>query len=430
MSEPRHLYTPSELNKEVRLHIEAGFPGLWIEGEITNLSRPASGHLYFSLKDDRAQLDCALFRSQVAALPFKPDNGMQVQAYGRISLYEARGRYQLIAERLEEAGEGRLRAAFDALKKRLEQEGMFDSSHKKELPAYPQRIAVITSPRGAVIQDIIQVLRRRWPLAAIRLYPVPVQGEDAAPAICRALSRANQHGWGEVLILGRGGGSLEDLWAFNDEAVARAVFQSEIPVVSAVGHETDFSISDFVADVRAATPSAAAELVSPDRAALLMSFKRIDRRMRKSLEFTQQQLAQRLDHLTHRLGRQHPSYRLEQFEDTLRQISLRLSGSVRRLIPEQQQSVRHVHERLVAAGRQMLERRGQRLGALAHTLHVVSPLPTLERGYAVLTDQPGGHTLRSVSAISPGQTIQAQLRDGTLKAQVTEVEENPPEPSG
>lgn len=409
--------------------MEAGFPGLWIEGEITNLSRPASGHLYFSLKDDRAQLDCALFRSQVASLPFKPENGMQVQAYGRISLYEARGRYQLIAQRLEEAGEGRLRAAFDALKKRLEQEGLFDSSHKKELPAYPQRIAVITSPRGAVIRDIIHVLRRRWPLAAIRLYPVPVQGEDAAPAICRALSRANQHDWGEVIILGRGGGSLEDLWAFNDEAVARAVFQSEIPVVSAVGHETDFSISDFVADLRAATPSAAAELVSPDRAALLMSFKRIDRRMQKTLEFTQQQLAQRLDHLAHRLSRQHPSFRLKQLEDTLKQISLRLSGSVRRLIPEQQQSVRHVHERLVVAGRQMLAHRGQRLGALAHTLHVVSPLPTLERGYAVLTNQSDGHNLRSVSEVSPGQSIQAQLRDGTLTAQVTEVKEDPPEPS-
>ena len=255
----RDVYSPSELNREVRLHLEAGFPRLWVEGEVSNLARPASGHLYFSLKDEKAQIRCALFRGNAGGIGFRPENGMLVQVRGRLGLYEPRGEYQLIADAMEEAGEGRLRAAFEALKKRLEQEGLFDAATKQALPANPLRVGVITSPSGAVIRDILHVLQRRWPLAAVRLYPVPVQGDEAPPAVVRALNAANQHNWADALILGRGGGSLEDLWAFNEEAVARAVFASALPVISAVGHETDFSISDFVADVRAPTPSAAAE---------------------------------------------------------------------------------------------------------------------------------------------------------------------------
>ncbi|NND44224.1 MAG: exodeoxyribonuclease VII large subunit, partial [Xanthomonadales bacterium] len=224
MAIEREIYTPSELNREVKLHLEGGFGRVRVEGEISNLSRPASGHLYFSLKDDKAQVRCALFRSQAMALSFRPENGAQVVARGRISLYEARGDYQMIVEGLAEAGEGRLRAEFEALKKRLEQEGLFDPASKQELPPYPRRIAVVTSPSGAVIRDILHVLQRRWPLAAVRLYPVPVQGEEAAPAIIRALAAIQQHGWAEVAILARGGGSLEDLHAFNQEPVARAIF--------------------------------------------------------------------------------------------------------------------------------------------------------------------------------------------------------------
>ena len=245
-----NIYTPSELNHEARLHLEAGFGRVWIEGEISNMSRPASGHIYFSLKDEKAQINCALFRSNAYGMNFKPENGMLVQARGRVSLFEARGNYQLIADSMVRSGEGLLRAKFELLKNSLASEGLFAESIKKPLPAFPMRIAVVSSPSGAALRDILNVLERRWPLATVRIYGVPVQGVEAAPAIVEALLAANQHQWAEVIITGRGGGSLEDLWAFNEEPVARAIHASEIPVVSAVGHEIDFSISDFVADLR------------------------------------------------------------------------------------------------------------------------------------------------------------------------------------
>ena len=259
-----HVYTPSELNLEVKLHLEAGFPRVVLEGEISNLARPASGHLYFSLKDERAQIRCAMFRSAALRTKLRPANGMLVQARGRISLYEPRGEYQFIVDGLQEAGEGLLQRRFDELKKKLEAEGLFDAARKQALPPCPARIALVTSPSGAAVRDLLHVLERRWPVAGVRLYPVRVQGEEAPGEIRRAIESANRHGGAELLIIGRGGGSLEDLKAFNDEAVARAVAASRIPVVAAVGHETDFSICDFVADLRAPTPSAAAELATPD----------------------------------------------------------------------------------------------------------------------------------------------------------------------
>ncbi len=408
----RNVYTPSELNREVRLHLEAGFPRLWVEGEISNLARPASGHLYFTLKDEKAQLRCALFRSQARGLTFRPENGQLVQVRGRLGLYEPRGEYQMIADTLEASGEGRLRASFEALKQALEQEGLFRAEHKRPLPRAPRRIAVITSPTGAVIRDILHVLGRRWPLASVRLYPVPVQGQEAPPAIVRALAAANRHGWAQTIILARGGGSLEDLWAFNDETVARAIHASTLPVVSAVGHETDVSISDFVADVRAPTPSAAAELASPDRAVLRRGFGSALDQLQRRMTARLQARGQRLDELSERLRGQHPARRLGTQREQVLALEGRLHTSARRLVAAQQQRLAPVDTRLRGALRNLLPRRREALAALGRTLHAVSPLPTLDRGYSVTLNADSGETLRSVSELEPGQTIVTRLADG------------------
>jgi exodeoxyribonuclease VII large subunit len=376
-----NFYTPSELNHEARLHLEAGFGRVWIEGEISNLSRPSSGHLYFSLKDEKAQISCALFRSNAFGMDFKPENGMLVRARGRVSLYEARGNCQLIADSLVRSGEGLLRAKFELLKNSLSAEGLFDEAHKKTLPALPLRIAMITSPSGAALRDVLNVLQRRWPLAAVRIYGVPVQGNEAAPAIVRALEAANEHHWADVVICGRGGGSLEDLWAFNEEIVARAIYASELPVVSAVGHEIDFSISDFVADLRAPTPSAAAELVSPDQQVLKQSLVTIENRLQRRSKYLIQHLSQKLDHLSHRLQRQHPGQRLVQHRKMLQQATQRLRLAAVRIVPER---------------RRMLQN-------LARTLNAVSPLPTLARGYAVVTDANSGTAISSTQDVEPQQ---------------------------
>jgi exodeoxyribonuclease VII large subunit len=356
-------------------------------------------------------------------LAFRPENGLQVQVRGRLSLYEQRGDYQLIADTMEESGEGRLRAAFEALKRKLEQEGMFAADAKQALPRFPSRIAVVTSPSGAVIRDILHVLERRWPLAAVRLYPVPVQGDEAPPAIVAALASANAHGWAEAIILGRGGGSLEDLMAFNDEAVARAVFSSATPVVSAVGHETDFSISDFVADLRAPTPSAAAELLTPDQEALKQSFRLLGAQLARRMRDRLQRVGQQHDHLAHRLSRQHPGFRLDEFRKTLGQYESRLTVSGRRLIPQRSATLDNYRERLMGAGKRLVPDRRQVLQELARTLHAVSPLPTLDRGYAMLTDPSGQKVISSVSRVKPGDRLAAQLRDGRLYGSVEGVTE-------
>ena len=328
-NQAENIYSPSELNHEARLHLEAGFGRIWVEGELSNLSRPSSGHMYFSLKDDKAQVSCALFRSNTYGMGFTPENGMLVRARGRVSLYEARGNYQLIADSLVRSGEGLLRAKFELLKNNLAAEGLFDEAQKQPLPTYPTRIAVITSPSGAALRDILNVLQRRWPLAAVRVYGVPVQGDEAAPAIVNAMAAANKHQWAQVIVTGRGGGSLEDLWAFNEESVAREIFVSEIPVVSAVGHEIDFSISDFVADLRAPTPSAAAELISPDQRVLKQNLSALGQQLQQRCTYQLQRLSQKLDHLAHRLRQQHPGQRLQQHQKLLQQ--LRTAQSVLRI---------------------------------------------------------------------------------------------------
>jgi exodeoxyribonuclease VII large subunit len=414
-----NIYTPSELNHEARLHLEAGFGRIWVEGEISNLSRPASGHVYFSLKDDKAQINCALFRSNTYGIGFKPENGMLVRARGRVSLFEARGNYQLIADSLVRSGEGLLRAKFELLKNDLATEGLFAEEHKQALPAFPLRIAVVTSPSGAALRDILNVLQRRWPLATVRIYGVPVQGNEAAPAIVEALAAVNQHEWAQVIITGRGGGSLEDLWAFNEESVARAIYASEVPVVSAVGHEIDFSISDFVADLRAPTPSAAAELISPHQNTLRQHLSAYENRLQQRIMYLLQRLSQKLDHLSHRLQQQHPGQRLVQNRKTLHQAAHRLQIATKRIVSERQ---RQLHElarhRLLPAGKRIVPQRRVSLENLVRTLNAVSPLPTLARGYAIVTDAQSGKAISSVRAIKPKQTLVTQLHDGQVVSKV------------
>jgi exodeoxyribonuclease VII large subunit len=419
-----NIYTPSELNHEARIHLEAGFGRVWVEGEISNLSRPASGHLYFSLKDEKAQISCALFRSNTYGIGFKPENGMLVRARGRVSLYEARGNYQLIADSLVRAGEGLLRAKFELLKNTLAAEGLFDEAHKQALPDFPLRIAVVTSPSGAALRDILNVLSRRWPLARVRVYGVAVQGDEAAPAIVDALAAANDHGWAQVIIAGRGGGSLEDLWAFNEEAVARAIFASELPVVSAVGHEIDFSISDFVADLRAPTPSAAAELISPDQVALKQLLATLGNRLQQRVQYILQRSSQKLDHLAHRLQQQHPGQRLKQNRKLLKQARHRLHLAGTRIVPERQ---RHLHDltqhRLLPAGKRIVPERIRKLQDLARTLNAVSPLPTLARGYAIVTDAESGVAISSVKDVKPKQALLTQLGDGRIRSSVEDTDD-------
>ena len=421
-NEMSNIYTPSELNHEARLHLEAGFGRIWIEGELSNLSRPASGHMYFSLKDDKAQISCALFRSNTYGMGFKPENGMLVRARGRVSLYEARGNYQLIADSLVRSGEGLLRAKFELLKSTLASEGLFDEAQKLTLPAFPLRIAVITSPSGAALRDILNVLERRWPLATVRIYGVPVQGNEAAPAIVDALAAANKHNWAQVIVTGRGGGSLEDLWAFNEESVARAIYDSDLPVVSAVGHEIDFSISDFVADLRAPTPSAAAELISPDQRVLKQNLSAISNRLEQRSLYLLQRLSQKLDHLAHRLRQQHPGQRLAQHRKMLQQASHRLQLAAARIIPERRRHLRELtRHRLLPAGKRIVPERQRLLQNLARTLNAVSPLPTLTRGYAIVTDAQSGTAISSVKEVKPKQALITQLSDGQIRSSAEEV---------
>ncbi|MBN8482592.1 MAG: exodeoxyribonuclease VII large subunit, partial [Xanthomonadales bacterium] len=306
---PRTILTPSTLNRLVRDLLEDAFALVWIEGELSNVSRPASGHLYFTLKDGTAQVRAAMFKPRSGWLPFKPVDGMQVLARGRVGLYEARGEFQLVVEHMEPAGEGALRREFERLKQRLAAEGLFDAARKRSVPALPRRIAIVTSATGAAIRDVLSVLARRFPLVAVDVVPVPVQGGEAPAAIVAALARLAEAQRHDVILLTRGGGSLEDLWAFNDEAVARAIAASPVPVVSAIGHEVDFTIADFVADLRAPTPSAAAELLVPDRSDLLRGLRRECERLVQRLRARLQASAQRVDHLHARLQAARPTRR-------------------------------------------------------------------------------------------------------------------------
>jgi exodeoxyribonuclease VII large subunit len=438
------VYTPSELNREAKLHLEAGFPRLLLEAEISNLSRPASGHLYFSLKDEKAQIRCAMFRSAAARSSIALENGKKVIARGRISLYEARGEYQFIVDAMREAGEGELQQQFEKLKKKLEAEGLFKPEAKKALPEFPQSIGVITSRSGAALKDILQVLQRRWPIAKVLLYPVAVQGVDAPAEILSALAKANRDQQAEVLILGRGGGSLEDLQAFNDEAVARGVAASEIPLISAVGHETDFSICDFVADLRAPTPSAAAELATPDSVQLSNGLQRSLRLLEQRIRGRVQKEMQGLDYLSHRLSQRDPAVQLLEQNRQVSRLDESLKRSVRqklqqnslllgnlsdrlqlqhpaKILQEHQARLKVQQESSQRLLQQILQTSNKRLHELGRTLHAVSPLATLGRGYAVLSKATEKEIITSAKQAASGQKLKAQLADGRLYCTVDEV---------
>ena len=445
-SAQRDIYSVSRLNREVRVLLEQGFARVWLEGELSNIARPSSGHIYFTLKDARAQIRAAMFRNRGQLLRFTPEEGMQVLVRAKVSLYEPRGDYQLIVEHLEEAGDGALRRAFEELKQKLAAEGLFAPETKQSLPALPRRIGVITSPSGAAIRDVLSVLRRRFPALPVLVYPVPVQGKDAASQIADTIRLASDRGDCDVLILTRGGGSLEDLWSFNEEVVARAIHDCRIPLVSAVGHEIDFTIADFVADQRAPTPSAAAELVSPDQQEWLARINTLDGRLQNRLQQALSLGRQQAGWLHKRLQQLHPGQqlrqqgqRLDQLEQRSRLIVTRYiselkaelneaSGRFKRLSPVHaiaQQRLRQaaLGQRLGSAAQRLLADKQRRLAVCSRALDTISPLATLERGYAIVCRLPERHILHQASQVKPGEQVEARLSEGVLVCTVEQARE-------
>lgn len=438
------VLTPSQLNILARGLLEDAFPSVVLEGELGNVSRPASGHMYFTLKDARAQVRCALFKPKSQWLRFVPRDGLQVRARGRVTLYEARGEYQLILDTLEEAGEGALRRAFDALKARLQAEGLFEAARKRALPVLPRRLGVITSPSGAAVRDVLSVLGRRFPLLEVEILPALVQGTEAPAQLLRMLQAAGASGRYDVLLLTRGGGSLEDLWAFNDEALVRAVADSPVLVVSAVGHETDFSLTDFAADLRAPTPSAAAELLTPDRIDLLGRTRQLQRHVETAQRRALQDRHQRIDRLGLRLQALRPQARLEALRVRQDTAMRRLAAAFDRQLQQQRARVRHagvglqagspqrglqalrqqldaLRARPEAALRRRLQRDALQLRGLARSLEAVSPLATIARGYSILQRE-DGTVVRRIDDVAPGDALQARLSDGRLTVRVESSE--------
>ncbi len=436
----RDVLTPSQLNTLARNLLEDSFPLIWVEGELGNVTRPASGHLYFTLKDARAQVRAAMFKPKSQWLKFAPREGLRVLARGRLTLYEARGDYQLVVDHLEDAGEGALRRAFEQLKAKLAAEGVFDPASKRPLPAHVRRLGVLTSPTGAAVRDVLSVLARRFPLLDVDVLPVQVQGETAAAQIVEMLRRAARSGRYDVLLVARGGGSLEDLWTFNDERLARAIAASPVPVVSAVGHETDFTLADFAADLRAPTPSAAAELLVPDRRDLLARVAVLQRCLATAQAHRLRQAMQRADRAALRLNALRPQARLallhRRQDDAIRRLhalwrdrharrlaALRHAAAILRAQAPQRR-LAALRERLLALGprpqatiARTLQRDALRLRGLARSLETVSPLATVARGYALVTKE-DGTLVRSITQVQPGEALTARLADGTLKVRV------------
>ena len=459
----REILSVSELARAARRLLEGEFPLVFVEGEISNFTRPSSGHWYLTLKDDKAQLRCAMFANRNRLIRFSPKNGMQVIVRGRISLYEGRGEFQLVAEFMEEAGDGALRRAFEKLKARLEAEGLFAHEAKQSIPALPAHVGVITSPTGAAIRDVLHVLERRFPAIPVSIIPVQVQGDESAPQIVAALEFANRYADDpfDVLMLTRGGGSLEDLWSFNTEQVARAIFASRLPVVCAVGHETDFTIADFVADLRAPTPSAAAEMISPDRTDWLARFHHQERALLGAMSARIRERQTHVQHVARRL--RHPGTRLSDFHQRLDGLEIRMSGAFRhylsgfrfeetqarlaramsRYLERADARIRVIASRLASPATQIaaagarvehiaatlrsqiradLRHTKQRLASLEDGLTAISPEAVLKRGYAIVMHE--DKVVTDAAEVGPGETITARLRSGRLTAQVTSSEED------
>ena len=438
----RDIYTVSRLNSEVRSILEGSFPLLWVQGEISNLARPASGHIYFSLKDPSAQARCAMFKMKRLRLRFQPENGMQVLLRARISLYEARGEFQLIVEHMEPAGEGELQRAFEELKQRLDSAGLFAPEHKNPLPQFPRSIGVITSPSGAAIRDVLSVLQRRFPSIPVVVYPTLVQGDGAAAEVTEMLQLADRRGECDLLILTRGGGSLEDLMPFNDEGVAHAIHAMETPLISAVGHEIDFTISDFVADQRAATPSAAAELATPDRQELEARSLDLEQRLEGLMWQRWERCSEQLSTLQRRHARLHAGLRLQQQQQRQDELEQRLLRGIKLQLQQQRIRLESIYSRFIAAepgrrlaplstqatelGQQLLRsinsqigRQQQQLSAASRNLHALSPLATLERGYSITLKLPDREIMRDLSKVEPGNELETHLSQGIIVSRVT-----------
>ena len=439
----RRIYTVAELTSEIRDLLEVEFGDLWVMGEISNARAAPSGHHYFTLKDGDAQIRAVCFRQQARYLKIKPQNGLAVMARGRISVYEARGEYQIYVEHLEPQGYGTLQLAFEQLKKKLAGEGLFDPGRKRALPALPRHIGIVTSPSGAAIADMLRILQRRFDGLHIQLYPVRVQGEEAAVEIARGLRHFSEAQSVEVVIVGRGGGSLEDLWAFNEETVARAIAASEVPVISAVGHETDFTIADFVADLRAPTPSAAAELVVRQKAEFLESVRALQSRLAQALRYKlatsgRQLVESSLDRATTSVRHQ-----LSQLSQRLDEQSFHLQDQLRRGLRSRERRFRTTIEslarldlrvklaqsrsrwdgyshRLPAATGRALERFRNRLDSLDRQLAHLSPLSVLERGYPIVQEADGS-VLRSSRYAEVGDSLSVRLHEGALSVRVEET---------
>ncbi len=437
----QNIFTVSRLNAEVRLLLENEMGIVWLVGEISNFSAPVSGHWYLTLKDSRAQVKCAMFRGNNRRVTFKPANGNQVLVKARLSLYEPRGDYQLIIESMQPEGDGRLQQEFEELKIKLAAEGLFAQTNKLPLPEHPKRVGIITSKTGAALYDILDVLKRRDPSLPVVIYPTMVQGDDAAIQIAQAIGRANSRNECDVLIVGRGGGSLEDLWCFNNEILARTIAASQIPIISAVGHEVDMTIADFVADVRAPTPSAAAELVSRDNSHKDQSLVAKQHKLASAMRYYLAQQKQQSAQLLHRLERQHPSYQLQRQSQQLDELDMRLLRAMQRFIDTRQQAVERKHHRLQlnspvkhlaqqksrlervehklldAMDRKLLTMRHQ-LAIAAEKLDTVSPLATLKRGYSITqTDQ--GKVVTSADDVKTGDLLVTRLANGEIHSTVS-----------
>ena len=439
----RDVFTVSSLNREARRLIEGRLGVVWVEGEISGLARPSSGHLYWRMKDETAQLRCAMFRQNNRRLSFRPDDGQHVLARGRVSIYEPRGEYQLVVEYLEEVGEGLLRRRFEELKRKLAAEGLFDAERKREKPALPRRIGVVTSPSGAAVRDIVTVLARRFPSIPVLIYPTAVQGAGAAGEIASALALADRRGECDLLILARGGGSLEDLWSFNEEVVARAMAAVSIPIISGVGHQIDFTIADFVADVRAPTPSGAAELAAPDQAQWTARIETLGERLSRAAGQRLAEPANRLAALAHRLQQSHPGVQLRHSAQRLDELETRFQLALRQSFDERRsrlsesrarlrgaipaERIKSLDERLgflyrslARAARDALDDKRQRLSLAQRALESVGPAATLRRGYAIVSAGDSGAIITDARSAPPGTALDIRLARGGLSATVEE----------
>jgi exodeoxyribonuclease VII large subunit len=439
-----HVFSVSSLLRQAKTVLESEFGMVWIEGEVSNLARPASGHLYFSLKDEKSQVRCALFRMQRGGLGINPENGMLVRVRARVSLYEPRGDFQLIVDKLEPAGIGALQQAFERLKQRLAAEGLFDTSHKKPFPAYPRRIGVITSASGAVIHDILTTLRRRFPAISVLIYPVPVQGTDAAPQIAGMIGLAAERRECDALILARGGGSLEDLWAFNEEIVARAIYDCPLPIVSSIGHETDFTIADFVADARAPTPTAAAEMLSPNGVELARTFQNLDRALTRAMAESLTERAQSVDMLSRRLV--HPGQRIRQTLERLHGLRHRLmlntnnrllrSDAVFHALQIRLRNIKPLDRiqaraklcrdlaRRLSAGTGYVHRaKRMEFASLAKRLNTLNPLETLHRGFSIVYKEDNRTIVSSIKDLSVGDKGHIRFADGQAVCKIENLSE-------